>query len=267
MAIDTIIDYDCIPKQTLGTEEILERLKFRDRAHIVIDQYRRAGDQRPPTDMGFEFTRSHPDGTSETQTIIVQNALDNADDLDKLAHHCVGCPANASGAPFGCMNFIQYPISAEAERWLLDQLPPTDQPLLWLLLKQSVQEMGYDGETVRPLRANPAYFEESRVAGRDMIEFVFNANQVFEMLFLLGHVSPTHAAILCLFFNAVPRQIEANVIVQVMNRLLTRDQIEKHFPFSLKTTDDDDRTSADLKRYLLSLWLGWKLNVDILLDV
>jgi hypothetical protein len=267
MAIDTIIDYDCIPKQTVATEAIMERLKFRDRAEIVIRQYRLAGDLRPPSQMGFEFTRSHPDGTSETHMIIVQNALDNAEDLDKLAHHCVGCPANASAAPFGCMNFIQYPITAAAERWLLDQLPAPDQPLLWLLLRQSVQEMGYDGESVRPLRSNPAYFEEARVAGRDMVEFVFNANQVFEMLFLLGHVSPTHAAVLCLFFNAVPRAIEANVIVQLMNRLLTRDQIEKHFPFVLSIADDEDRSIADLKRYLYTLWCGWRLNVDVLLDV
>ncbi|MFN8529317.1 MAG: hypothetical protein U0670_11955 [Anaerolineae bacterium] len=252
MAIDYVIDYACVPKQTLSTEEILDRIKFRERALAVIRTYRQAGDNRPPTEMGFEYTRSQPDGSTDTQLIVVQNALDNAEDLHKLEHHCVGCPANAAKAPFGCMNFIQYPISAEAERWLLDQLPAPEEPILWLLLRKSVEEMNYDGETVRPLRSNPDYFEETRVMGRDMIEFTFSANQVFEMLFLLGHIQPPHAAMLLLFFKAVPRAIEANVVVQIMNRMLSPSQIEQHFPFQLPIRDEDDKTIAEFKRFFYS---------------
>ncbi|MDX2163092.1 MAG: hypothetical protein SF162_17380 [bacterium] len=266
MAIDYVIDYACVPKATLTTEGIIDRIKFRERALAVIRTYRQAGDMRPPTEMGFEFTRSQPDGSEDTQLIIVQNALDNADALDTLAHHCEGCPANAARRPFGCMNFIQYPISAAAERWLLDQLPAPDEPILWLLLRQSVQEMQYDGESVRPMRANSAYFEESRVAGRDMVEFVLSANQVFEMLFLLGHVQPPHAAMLLLFFHAVPRKIEANVVVQIMNQMLTPEQIDQHFPSQMKVTDADDLTISELKRFFHALWLAWKLDVLLLLD-
>src|SRR5512134_2442897 len=112
MAIDYIIDYACIPKQTLGTVGIIERLKARDRAHSVIRLFRENGDQRPPSEMGFEFTRTSPDGVEETRVIVVQEMLDRAAELDPLAQHCVGCPANVSGQPFGCVGFVQYPISA-----------------------------------------------------------------------------------------------------------------------------------------------------------
>ncbi len=267
MAIDYIVDYSCVPKQTLGTEGILERIKERERAQNVIRIYREAGDERPLSEIGFELTRNLPDGTSDTQLIIVQNALDNAAELDPLAHHCEGCPANAAKSPFGCMNFIQYPISAAAERWLIDQLPPPELPLLWLLLRQGVQEMGYTGDTVRSLRANPVYFEERRVIGRDMVEFLFTADQVFEMLFLLGNIQPAHAGMMLLFFNAVPRAVEADVIVKIMNKQLTREEIEAKFPFQMQVEEVDDPTVAEIKRFFYALWCAWRLNVQVILDV
>ena len=123
MAIDYVIDYTCVPKQTLTTEGIVERLKARERAGAVIKLFRENGDQRPPSEMGFEFTRTTVEGEEETRVIVVQVMLDLAAQLDPLEQHCAGCPANVSGRPFGCVGAIQYPITAAAERWLLDQLP------------------------------------------------------------------------------------------------------------------------------------------------
>ncbi len=136
MAIDYVIDYGCVPKETLGTDGILDRLKARDRAATVIQLFRENGDQRPPSEMGFEMTRTTLEGVEETQVVVVQDMLDRAAELDPLADYCAGCPANVRGVPFGCVGFIQYPISARAERWLLDRLPGIDEPLVWLLLRQ-----------------------------------------------------------------------------------------------------------------------------------
>ena len=267
MAIDYIIDYDCVPKQTLGTEGILERIKAQARAENVIRLFREHGDTRPPSEMGFEFTRSLPDGTEETQVIMVQDMLDQAAELNPLASYCVGCPANALGKPFGCMGQIQYPISSAAEAWLLDRLPGIEQPLVWLLLRQGVQEMGYDGAAVQPLRANPTYFEERRIRGRDLVEFVFTADQVFEMLFMLGHIQPSHASMLLLLFNAIPRDVEANQIVQILNHTLTAEEIAQQYPFQMKLDPNDDPTTADLKQFFYAAYHAWTLNVRLLLDV
>ena len=267
MAIDYIIDYDCVPKQTLTTEGIVERLKEQERANAVIRLFRENGDDRPPSQMGFEFTRTNLAGEEETRVIVVQEMLDHAADLDPLAQYCVGCPANVRGAPFGCVGQIEYPISAAGERWLLDQLPGIDQPLVWMLLRQGVQELGYDGESVRPLRANLTYFEEQRVAGRDLVEFVMSANQVFEMLFMLGNIQPAHAGILLLLFGAIPREIEAAQIVQIMNRALNGDDIARDYPFQMAIQQDDDRTVAELKAFFYALYCAWALNLPLLLDV
>ena len=43
--------------------------------------------------MGFEFTRSTPEGVEENRVIVVQDLLDAAEELRPLEHHCLGCPA------------------------------------------------------------------------------------------------------------------------------------------------------------------------------
>lgn len=266
MAIDYVIDYTCIPKQTLTTDGIVERLKARERANTVIQLFRENGDQRPPGEMGFEFTRTNADGVEETRVVVVQVMLDLAAQLDPLESHCAGCPANVSGQPFGCVGAIQYPITAAAERWLLDRLPGIEEPLPWLLLRQGVLDLGYDGEAVKALRATDTYFEESRVAGRDLVEFVFSANQAFEMLFLLGNIEPAHAGVLLLLFNAIPRDVEAGQIVQIMNRSA---DVARDFPLTgtLTLHADDDRSISDLKRFFTALHRAWYLGVPLLLDV
>ena len=267
MAIDYVIDYDCVPKQTLGTDGIMERIKAQARAENVIRLFRQNGDQRPPSEMGFEFSRSLPDGTEETRIVLVQEMLDQAAELKPLAPYCEGCPANALGRPFGCMGQIQYPISSAAEAWLLERLPGTEEPLVWLLLRQGVQEMGYDGEPVKLLRANETYFEERNLRGRDLVEFVFTADQVFEMIFLLGHIQPAHAGMLLLFLNAIPRDVEAGDIVQIMNGSLTADEIAQRYPFQMQPAAHDDTTVADLKQFFYAVYRAWALRLPVLLDV
>jgi hypothetical protein len=267
VAIDYAIEFPCVPRFTFGTHGIIDRLKARDRARTIIRLFRENGDERPPSEMGFEFTRSLPNGEEETRVIVVQEILDEAAQLDPLAQHCKGCPANNLGVPFGCTGFIQYPVSAAAERWLLDALPGIETPLVWLLLREGVQQMGYDGNQVKPLRANPTYFEEQRLMGRDMVEFTFSADQVFEMLFLLGDIKPPHAGMMLLFFNAIPREVEANQIASIMNNTLNGDEKMREFPFQMTIHKDDDKTVAELKDFFRSLYLAWTLNAPVTLDV
>lgn len=267
MAIDYIVNYNCVPKETLGTDGILDRLKGRARAEAVIQLFRQNGDQRPPSEMGFEFTRSTPDGAEENRVIVVQELLDQADALDPLAHHCAGCPANVSGQPFGCINFIQYPFSAAGEVWLLKQLPIPDQPLAWLLLRQSVEEMGYTGESVLPLREGDVYFEDHKGFSRKLGEIEVSSNQLFEMMFMLGHIQPAHAGVLLMFLNAIPRNGDAPDITEVLNRTTPAETRRERYPFLITPDAKDDTTIRELKLFLRALYQAWLLNVHVLLDV
>ncbi len=262
MAIDYIIDYDCHPKQTLGTDGILERIKGRERAETIIRLYREHGDDRPPSQMGFELSKNTPDGQSQPILVIVQDLLDAAEALKPLEPSCVGCPANRAGRPFGCMGFVHYPISGRGEAWLLNQLPSPAEPLVWLLLKQGVENLLYDGRSAQQWRQqSEAYFEDKVAATRPLGEFQLTADQVFEMIFAVGDIRPNHGGILLLFFNAIPRNLEAN---EIMN--IGRAGPSGRYPFLLADDPDDDATIAQFKALLAALYTAWTLNVRLLVD-
>jgi len=267
MAIDFTIDYPCAPKDALSTQGIIDRLKGEARAKAIIKLFRDAGDERPPSEMGFEFTRSTPDGADENRVIVVQELLDAAADLDVWEGACATCPANRTGKRFGCTGQIEYPLSGKGEAWLLDQMPPPDDTLIWLLLKQGVDEFQYDGKTVEALRQQTdSYFEDNVPAIRSLGEFMLNANQTFEMMFVLreGAIYPNHGAILLLFAAAITRDIEANMMMKLVPRPA---DAEKRYPFKHVEQPDDDATILQLKGFFKALWLGWILNVRVLLDV
>lgn len=258
MAIDYAIQYDCVPRRDLGDEGILDLLKEQERAALIIQMYRQNGDNRPPSEMGYEFTRTLPDGTGETTTIVVQDVLDRVEQLTQLAPYCVGCPANRTGNPFGCTGFIQYPLSAQGEAWLLNQLPSPQNALLWLLLKQGIDNFSYDGQDIAVLRqANDVYFESRVAVNRRLGEFDINANQVFEMTFTVGDMTPNHAGVLLLFFNAIERTLEADAIM----RIGQADPAQ--FPFRLAVERNDDATIDGLKDFLYALYLAWGLRVSL----
>lgn len=264
MAIDYTIGYDCVPKQTFSSEGILERLKGRERAESVIQLFRRNGDERPPAEMGFEFTRSTPEGEEETQVIIVQTMLDRFAELEAVEHHCAGCPANRTGMPFGCNGFIQYPITEAAEKWLLDRLPTPDDTLVWSLLRLGIKEFQYDGASVEPLRAaSQTYFESARPGRRMLGELRVDANQIFEMIFAVGSIQPNHAALLLLFVNAITRELEAD---QIMHITPATPDVETKYPFLLTPEQRDDRTIAEFKAFFRALYMAWMLNVPLHVD-
>jgi len=272
MAIDYIIEYDCVPKQTLTPQGIIERLKEKERAEAVIQWFRAAGDTREPSEMGFEFTKSTPDEEGEKQVIVVQDLLDHVADLDPLEHHCKGCPANRTGKPFGCMGFIHYPITARAEAYLLDRLPVPDEPLVWLLLKQGIQEFGYDGSSVKALRdvdndaeeGKRTYFELPVSPQRLLGEIRVSGDQMLEMVFGVGqHIIPNHAGILLLFFHAIDREVEAEDI-----RTISSDDaaIREKLKFKMTADPNDDETVHEFLAFFNALYIAWKLNVPLYVD-
>src|SRR5262249_48350121 len=149
--------------------------------------YRDHGDQRPPSEMGFELARRLPDGSEETQVIVVQAMLDEAAQLDSLAHHCATCPANRALKPFGCFGYINYPISRAAELWLLKQLPGPEDPLIFLLLNKTMQDYSISGAQVAAMRERPGIiFETAERFAKRLEDTQITTDQVFEMLFLSG---------------------------------------------------------------------------------
>ncbi len=267
MGIDYIIHYDCLPKQAMTVEGLLIRLKSRERAQAIIQLYRAQGDQRPPSAIGFEMVRRLPDGTDETEIIIVQDLLDRAAELETWETHCVGCPANRIGAPFGCVGAINYPISAQAERWLLDQLPDNNHPLPFMLFQKAIRELGYTGDSAAPLRAQVGTFLEAPDAlERDLEAVQVNGNQVFELLFLSGAIGPAHGSLLLQFFGGISRDLDADIIMQLAAPPSLA-WIDEHIPFLHRSDPADDPSVMALKAFFRALYIAYRLQVSVLLDV
>ena len=272
MAIDHIIEYDCVPKRALTADGIRERLKERARAEEVIQWFRAAGDMREPSQMGFEFSQSAPGDPGDKQLIVVQDLIDHAAVLDDHADVCASCPANRSGQPFGCMGFIQYPITARAETWLLERLPVPDEPLIWLLLKQGIQKLGYDGASVKALRkadggleaSQRTYFELPISPQRRLGELRVSGDQALEMIFGVGErIMPNHAGVLLLFFGAIDRDLEAEEIQDISSYSETN---REAIAFEMSADANADECVREIVAFFQSLFLAWKLNVPLDVD-
>ena len=272
MAIDYVIEYDCPPKRELTADGIRERLKERARADEVIAWFRNAGDMRQPAQMGFEFTHSTPADPGDKQLIVVQDLIDHAAPLDDYADHCADCPANPSGKAYGCMGFIQYPITARAETWLLERLPVPDEPLVWLLLKHGIQKLGYDGASVKALREadggpeadERAYFELPIAPQRRLGELRVSGDQALEMIFGVGErIIPNHAGVLLLFAGAIERDLEAQEIQDISSFGETK---QKRDAFKMRTEAGADERVRELVAFFRALYVAWRLNVPLYVD-
>lgn len=266
MGIDYIVDYDCEPKRALTVPGLLGRLKGRDRANAVIQLYRSQGDTRSPSKMGFEMVRRTPDGGEETEVVIVQDMLDEAEVLTSWESYCKGCPANAAGTPFGCIGTINYPISAAAERWLLEHLPTGDHPLPYIVLQRTIRQMGYSGDAASPLRSQAGVFMEAETPlDRNLEALRVNGDQVFEMLFLSGPIQPAHGAMLLQLFGAISQDLDADVMMQLANPP-SPEWVEEHAPFLLLHGRGDESVRS-LTAFFYALYTACRLNVAVLLDV
>ncbi len=267
MGIDYVVHYDCEPKRALTLEGLMARLKGRERADAIIELYRAQGDTRPPREMGFEMVRRTAEGGEEQEVIVVQDLLDAAEELMPWEKYCVGCPANHMGRPFGCIGAINYPLSLAGERWLLDQLPGNDYPLVYLLLQKAIHEQGYHGEAAARLRAQSGVFLESgETPVRSVDGFVVTGDQVFEMLLLSGHIRPAHGALLLQFFDAIYSDLDADIMMRLADPPSV-EWIDQTVPFLQRAEPSDDETVAALKRFFHALYTAYRLGVPLLLDV
>lgn len=266
MSIDHVIDYPCTPKDTLTTPGLLARIKAGQRADSIIRLYRERGDNRPPAEMGFEMVRRAADGTEEVQVVIVQDLIDQSVALDSLKRHCAGCPANVSGKGFGCFNYVNYPISSKAEVWLLKRLPTPDEPLIFLLLQQTVQDLTADrvvADQLAGMRQRPGvYFESGEVLGRRYDETTITTNHLFQLLFLPESIQPAYAALLLLLLGVIPRQMDAESLMR-----LTPADPASPLPVLIRDEPADDESIHTIKHFLTAVHRAHSLNVSVSLDV
>lgn len=205
MGVDHVVDLDCLAKRTLGVANVVARLKDRSRAEAVLALARNNGDVRPPDQITFRVAVQRPEGASAVD-VSVGSLLDAASVLDPYRPSCRGCPANVAATDFGCIRYIGYPFQRATEQWLWSRLPRDPHGVTAQLLMRAILDFGWDGSPVARMRAQGQTYFESPVplVGRWPNGIAFTSDQLFHMLFHVGHLQPAHTSMLAFFLGALP---------------------------------------------------------------
>ncbi|MFP4323552.1 MAG: hypothetical protein ACLFTK_13955 [Anaerolineales bacterium] len=265
MGVDYSIGYGCVPKEALTTEGLISRVKAGERAQLIEQAYRTQGDTRAADEMGFEMIYRSADGDESRRIVRLNDLREMNAELEAYAHHCQGCPANVLGTAFGCIGSINYPISAAAEIWMLQQLPGPEHPVPFLLLKQG-PEYGNTGRQAARLRAdNPGvFFENAEPLARRFEDVQVSAEQLFELMFLLGNIPPKRAVMILLFLGGLSPEIRPDALMALTP---PPENAAQQYPFLLAPEDTDDASIRDLKAFLKTLHMAVMLDRPVLLDV
>jgi hypothetical protein len=210
MAIDYVLAIGCEPQKQLGVGRLVELNRTRILARSALAHMREDGEKRPPHEIEIQLTMRKPDGDS-ARGVTLQDLVDEARPLDGVAHHCATCPAGFT-REFACHRRIRYPIPEHVEQWLLARLPKKLDNTAGALLVRGLGEFGWDGAPTAKLRAAGTTYFESRVAygmrwETDEGNLEVSSDQLFQMMFMVGNLTPTHSMMLALFLGVIPHDI------------------------------------------------------------
>jgi len=207
MAIDYAVRVRCEPQQTLGVERLIDLNRTRILARSMIAHMEEEGEIRAPSEVEIQLTMRKPDGDS-AKGVTLQDLLDQTQPLERVTHACAKCPAGFT-RELACHRRIRYPIPEHVEEWLMGRLPKNLQCTAGALLARGLAEMQWDGEPANRLRASGTSFFESRAPYGIRWEgesgtLEVSSDQLFQMMFMVGTIEPTHALMLVLFTGVIP---------------------------------------------------------------
>jgi hypothetical protein len=219
------------------------------------------GDKRSPADIEVQLTMRKPDGQT-ARGVTLQTLVDEAAPLDQVAEHCASCPAGLSRA-FACHRRIRYPIPEHVEAWLMSRLPSTLDCTAGALLARGLGEFGWDGGPASVLRgAGTTYFESRAPYGvrweGDHGTIEISSDQVFQMMFMVGNLAPTHCLMLILFCGVLPHDISIYD--------LKDDETRTRALAAVDVPTETDPDIEQLAQFLRTLAIAARLDVSVLID-
>ncbi|NHQ87356.1 hypothetical protein HA050_14665 [Iodobacter sp. HSC-16F04] len=256
MGIDYYGCFPCKVREAVSDADLLRMEKARNRALSVLEIMRNNpqtdNKSKPESDWSFKMVVLGPDGPEETEMRIADLLLEAAP-LEQLAHHCSGCPANIRSVDFGCGGAIHYPISAQAERWLLSRLPSDLNSPRGFLLKQAIADFNFDGLAIDTVRNRQDLYESSKPEERKWGSFFskktrITSSQILHMAFCVGSLQAQHAKLVAYFLG-----------------FLDDDFSIANDSANLPQPGDDDRT-IELKSFFAVASLAGVNEVSVFID-
>lgn len=288
MAIDYVLAMGCEPQNQLGVERLVGLHRTRILARAALAHMRDDGDSRSPADIEVQLATRRPGDSSSNlvdrrrasrdsrgatspdlrapdesaRGVTLQTLLDEAAPLDEVAGHCARCPAGLA-REFACHRRIRYPIPEHVEAWLMSRLPATLDCTAGALLARGLGEFGWDGEPAGKLRqAGTTYFESRAPYGvrwqSEAGPIEISSDQVFQMMFMVGNLAPSHCLMLALFCGVLPHDI---TIAELKD-----DEGRGRALAASELPTDPDPDIEQLAAFLRTLALAARLDVSVLID-
>jgi hypothetical protein len=261
MAIDYLLGVRCEPQKQLGVERLVNLHRTRVLARSALAHMREDGDARAPSEIEIQLTMRTTDG-DQARGVTLEDLMNEARPLDEVAPHCEHCPAELP-REFACHRRIRYPIPERVEAWLMARLPEKLGCTAGALLVRGLGEFGWDGAPAAKLRAAGTTFFESRVAYGVRWEspdgnIEISSDQLFQMMFLVGNLAPTHCLMLALFTGVIPHDTSLHDLKDGPGR-------EKVLAMANVPTEADPDIEQ-LAAFLRALATAARLEVPVLVD-
>jgi hypothetical protein len=261
MAIDYLLGVRCEPHSQLGVDRLVALNRTRILARSALAHMREDGDARAPSEIEIQLTMRTTEGDS-ARGVTLQDLLEESKPLESVAEYCGRCPAQLT-REFACHRRIRYPIPEKVEAWLMTRLPTSLACTAGALLVRGLAEFGWDGAPVAKMRAAGDTFFESRApygvrweSNDGTIEI--SSDQLFQMMFMVGNLAPTHCMMLALFCGVIPHDTSLHDLKDAEGR--TRALAAANVP----TEADPD--IEQLAAFLRALGIAARLDVPILVD-
>jgi hypothetical protein len=179
--------------------------------------------------------------------------VERTEALRRLERHCENCPANLWTDSYGCIATVRYPITPEAEGWLLDQLPDdlTIPPGAHLL--RAINHFQIDGVKPRLMRQQGLVAAPAATT-RSWDGTSISSDELLELL-LFTPLAPGATRLLTLLFNVVEPVPEQDVPAVLRGELVPRQ--------AMYLRPDDSPSIADFKRLFLSTLVAGQLGVTV----
>jgi hypothetical protein len=261
MAIDYLLGVGCTPHRELGVDRLVNLNRTRILARSALAHMQEDGDARAPSEIEVQLTMRTSEGES-ARGVTLQDLLDQARPLDAVTGHCATCPAQLP-RELACHRRIRYPIPEKVEAWLMARLPDSLACTAGALLVRGLAEFGWDGAPVTKLRATGTTFFESRApygvrweSPDGVIEI--SSDQLFQMMFMVGNLAPTHCLMLALFCGVIPHDTSLHDLKDEAGRARAL--------AAANVATEADADIEQLAAFLRALAVAARLDVPILVD-
>jgi hypothetical protein len=201
MAIDYALQFPCEVRKSIPEAKLITLIKYWGTAEFAIGKFKEI---YPHYDMAtiinkctIEMDVAGSDGTARQASVTIAQILSLIAPLEGVKGHCKGCRANVSGQSFGCIGKVNYPITIEAETWLLSRLPNNEKSPSLSLLFKFFSDLEIDGAPVDLHRTRVQMFERKTPVVRNWGGWFnkkqISSSQIIHMLAFGGNIGAQQA--------------------------------------------------------------------------